>query len=888
MRTYLICLLWLASASAEDAPRWQWEAEQLNAVGAEPETRFAAEASGGAYVLLTKGDKQNPAQKASRLSATFSAKPGNYILRVRALAVNRGSDSFFYWVDDSAAHSISAPPESRWSWQHRPFLLAVGGEHTIHVAAREPIRIDAIEIQQTGARRTQIRQSQPFVPEPNKLWPITVNPPTFRWLGDWRAPYTIQLSCTADFRQPTTFQDVHQTFFRPRQPLEPGTWYWRYRQGAKKWSAPTEFVVPKDAAKWPIPSWETLLARLPASHPRLWMRPEDVPSLKSKLQGLLKQPFAAWCKAAQRNVGKKLALENPPKAERTSDHRARTILQVSSKMAAIHMMRPAGELAFLAMMTGRDDFAQEAKRRALIAARLDPKGYTSHGVSDFANGSVVANLGRVYDYLYDKLSAEERTLIRKAILARIGHYMPSLEQRLYSAHGWQYVIQDLTAGALAVYDEDAGARDWLAWSMKMFVSLYPWWGGADGGSAECVSYYTGTDMLTSLATDSFWRAAAGLDFAKNNPWYKADAWFPIYGHPISGPRSEFGDHGVGARPPSVHQAFASLRMADLYNNGYAASYADAILASAPAGSLDRVAFKGLTGVLAALWMPFGNVERKPLSELPAGRAFYDVGFVYLHSNIASRTDNVFFELRSSPYGSFGHAHADQNSFNVQAYGEPLIVDSGYYTSYGDKHHYGWTVTTQAHNTILVDGKGQPTRNLDAWGRIAKFDQTADWAYIQGDATAAYRDPELRRFLRNVLWRRGERVQTYVIYDDIEAKDGQPHRYDWLLHAGQEMQIDEHAQVVTVFNSKAAGRVTFLSPQDLAFTKSHHFNPPPEKWRPDRQNANYPDQWHLKITPKTERPAEKFVVVIQVCRRGHLTELPAVPQVEIIDGRPQLK
>ncbi len=63
----------------------------------------------------------------------------------------------------------------------------------------------------------------------------------------------------------------------------------------------------------------------------------------------------------------------------------------------------------------------------------------------------------------------------------------------------------------------------------------------------------------------------------------------------------------------------------------------------------------------------------------------------------------FVEFKCSPYGSHGHNHADQNTFNVSAFDEPLFIDTGYYHSYGDPHHNGWTRQTKAHNGVLVDG-----------------------------------------------------------------------------------------------------------------------------------------------------------------------------------------
>ena len=673
-------LLWLAvGAVARPAAKpetLRWEAEQLSPVGAKAETQYQPGASGGRYVFLAKGHMKDGKASAARFVARFSAGSGQAKLRVRALALNRGTDSFWWWIDGDRPRNRGVKATREWVWASVGTFLRYDGAHTLTIAAREPIRIDAVELVLGGPLAMQLRQTTPAMPEPNELRPVDINPPTFRWMGDWSRPYALQLARDRDFAHATTFESIHETFLRPREPLEPGRWFWRYRAGQDPWSRPVPFVVPDDAAKWPILAWDEYMAHLPKTHPRLWMRPEDLPALEAKARGPLQRHIAAWCKRGERNLGKPLPLEQDQQAQRHTDYQARTVQRVASKMAALRMMNPAGELAFLAMVTGRQDLADEATRRAMVAARLDPKAFTSHGVSDFANGSIVTNLARVYDYLHDRLSEDQRAAIRKAILARCFHYKPKLEQRLFSAHGWQHVVQDLTSGALAIYDEDERARQWLEWSLKMFVSLYPWWGGAEGGSAECVSYYLGTNMLTSLSSATFWKAAVGVDLAQGNPWYRANAWLPVYGHPLSGPMSQFGDHGAGYNRPSWKTAFAALRMADLHGNGHAAAYADAASGRLGAAAIAR-AFRGSNGILATLWMPFREAKREPLADLPPGRAFRDVGLVFLHSGLGDPTGNVMLEFRSSPYGSFNHAHADQNSFNIHAFGLPLIVDSGH-------------------------------------------------------------------------------------------------------------------------------------------------------------------------------------------------------------------
>ena len=748
-----------------------------------------------------------------------------------------------------------------------------------------------------------IRQSIPYRPEPNELTAIDVNPPTFRWPGDWSKPYTVQMKREGQsWGQAVEVKGIKETFLRPLKPLEAGKWEWRVRREGGEWMGPSSFATSADTAQFPIPEWEEIYARFSRKHPRIMVSLEDIPALRAKAEGPMKDFIAKWSTRLGSKVEAELSLAQDKERKDAGGHHEKTIQRVASKKDAGALMGAAGDMAFLAMVLGRDDLKQEAIRRAMAATALDPKGYTSHQVSDFANGAIVKNAGKVYDYLYGQLSPEQRKAIREMIHARLFQYKPNLEQRPYSAHGWQHIMGDLAMGAMAIWDEDPQAFEWLKWNVKMFVAFYPWYGGADGGSAEGASYYGGTNLTTSLEFRELWRRVAGIDLAAK-PWFRANPYFLIYSHAPGQPLSQFADHPASLAPPSQTKAIAAALMADWYDNPYAAGYAREALAGSEKneGKADKgegskskkdggaagkeSGDKGKAadlqdvnwGNLSETFLiegPLGKVKPRPLSELPHGHVFRDVGVAYIHSAIDEPQRNVLFEFRSSPYAGFNHAHADQNSFNITAFGEYLIVDSGYYTSFGDEHHSGWTVQTKAHNTILVDGHGQPSRNTDAYGRIVGFEQGGDWAWVAGEAGTAYREPALGHFRRQAVWIKGEEVQTYVIFDSIAAKDGKPHQYGWLLHTEVKPAIEAEAQRCVVPGAKGQARVSWLAPKGLAVSLTDKFDPPAVNWRLDKQKYNYKNQWHLTAAPKENTAAHVFVAVIQVTKTGAKVDLPA--------------
>ncbi|MGD9496695.1 MAG: heparinase II/III family protein, partial [Armatimonadota bacterium] len=143
--------------------------------------------------------------------------------------------------------------------------------------------------------------------------------------------------------------------------------------------------------------------------------------------------------------------------------------------------------------------------------------------------------------------------------------------------------------------------------------------------------------------------------------------------------------------------------------------------------------------------------------------------VFMHSAIDRPDENIFFEFKSSPYGSHGHSYDDQNCFNLAAFNEPIFIRSGYYLCFGDPHHAGWTMQTKAHNGVLVDGTGQPNSDITAHGELLRFDRGTEYAFTAGEAKWAYREVTLDRFVRNCLWLK---PNLFFIYDQLRAPE--PH------------------------------------------------------------------------------------------------------------------
>ena len=82
-----------------------------------------------------------------------------------------------------------------------------------------------------------------------------------------------------------------------------------------------------------------------------------------------------------------------------------------------------------------------------------------------------------------------------------------------------------------------------------------------------------------------------------------------------------------------------------------------------------------------------------------------LGMVFFNTFLPDARENVAVAFRSGKFFA-GHQHNDLNTFNINAYGDKLAIDGGYYDWFGSKHHKAYTIQSVAHNTILFNGKGQ--------------------------------------------------------------------------------------------------------------------------------------------------------------------------------------
>ncbi|MFH1860543.1 MAG: alginate lyase family protein [bacterium] len=122
------------------------------------------------------------------------------------------------------------------------------------------------------------------------------------------------------------------------------------------------------------------------------------------------------------------------------------------------------------------------------------------------------------------------------------------------------------------------------------------------------------------------------------------------------------------------------------------------------------------------------------------RAFEKSGYYIMRSDWSKDSNYLCFDCGEIASGLFkdstpsaAHGHADLLSFELSAFGHPMIIDPGFYTYNGDERLHYYFRQTRAHNTITIDGQSQakeagkmswsnvPEYKLEKWITNKEFD-----------------------------------------------------------------------------------------------------------------------------------------------------------------------
>jgi len=385
---------------------------------------------------------------------------------------------------------------------------------------------------------------------------------------------------------------------------------------------------------------------------------------------------------------------------------------------------------------------------------------------------------------------------------------PSKINNLYTfidrSHQWR--VKQFCLGALAIYEDSQFARSLLAHIIPLYVNSLPF-SYEDGTYNNGPYYYNGHGPLDPDLSDVLAYATNGKIDVRGTAGYQNRAYYLTYQWPVGGFMTFYGDQSrQTSKQANYYNVFLQHNIMNenlsdekrginawmLYKNGYTTNN-----------------YVHTDAMLSAL-RHTEEVETVVPTMLPKAKFFKDDGITAMFSDVADDNKNALV-FRSSPKGSEGHMHPDQNSFIIQALGENLLIDSDYYDSMKSAFDIAWNRNTFAHNTVTYDvGEGQPHSQKSAKGKTTEFLNHSDFDLVTGDATMAY-NKGIGKFVRDIIYIRPD---TYIIVDDLKAAEGVTSEFEWWIHTMGNMKLYDSKKGVHITKNEASVDIKVAYPENV--------------------------------------------------------------------------
>ncbi|CAG4882946.1 protein of unknown function [Georgfuchsia toluolica] len=508
--------------------------------------------------------------------------------------------------------------------------------------------------------------------------------------------------------------------------------------------------------------------------------------------------------------------------------------------------------ALAAMMacvySNQDTYCNEAIRRVTNLASWDPSGPTAYSNSGMGEAAryLTWTVAFGYDWLYPRLTSTQRSRIRNTLVTRIGAMyndvigtrsrLATYPRDLYGNQtlGITAVVSTLVAGDLKQ------ASTWVTNSLPLALNAISPWGGDQGGSAGSTAQGN-RDNGELLPLWNALKYATGINVTQK-AWVRNWGRFFTYFTPpgMAGGTTVFGD-GFEKNDTELQARF-----------GKAYTY----FAPTPLGRWHMSLLSGedQTRIEYLMAPPADFSGPQPF---PAGtpNSLYvgSLGEVAMHSDLSNTArTSVYFKSSRPPYGAFSHSHADQNSFVINAGGQRLAIESGYYDGYKTTHWMNWYHPTRSSNAITYDGGlGQlfyEANRTQGYGKITGFSSSAAYDIVSGDATSAY-GGALTLARRSLLYLRPNLI---LVYDNVASATNR--QWEWNIHSINQM-TSASDKTATIQNNGQSLCVTMLGGPAMHFTQTNQFTANPTgTWAP---------QWHGKFYSTTRLPAAEFVALMNV-------------------------
>lgn len=679
---------------------------------------------------------------------------------------------------------------------------------------------------------------------------VDQTPPQFSWPDQGDTRYLVELR---DHQGKVVSHQTDRNWLLMDAALPAGIYQWRVVMPDRRDKAAGEwrqFTVPDGATPFPVPLMNDLAKKVTSkSRPRAYPTGEEKERYLQALASDRKASWDAFLVNARQQLGAPHVDAPDSLAIRFVNQKDYSTKLGDNKKNAGYEINRMLDSALVWKVTGERSFLIDARETLLLMARWDPDGPTGINHHQLA-GRTLWSMALGLDWLYSELSPTERKEIVGVLASRMEALINEfdiwprrkLDKAPLNSHGW-VALGEAAAAASLLLGEHPRARVWFDATVRPFAFLYSPWGGMDGGMGNGTAYGTWDSLSLTIPMDVL-RLSTGVDLFRKG-WSQNLGRFLTYFAPPGTRRGIFGDGaeksyllGDIGNLANAHASRSTDPLLRWYAKQVPARRANDFIQVFPAASLTK--------------------SLVDIGEIPTAAHFPTIGWTAMHSSLKNR-EKISIYFKSSSFGSFNHSHADQNSFALSAFGQPLLIDSGYYDFYGSKHHDGWYRQTQAHNAITYDGgKGQILQRTSskesASGKIVAFATSESIDYVIGDSTQAY-GGALQKAFRTVVFLK---PSTVVVYDVLSSTT--PRRWEWNLHAlAKFKQINQHEVFLQSGDEKLC--ITMSASSPVGFEQTDQFAVAPDF----KKAADVIDekQWHGQFFSSQPSKEVAFIAVLNV-------------------------
>lgn len=692
------------------------------------------------------------------------------------------------------------------------------------------------------------------------------NPPDFSWPKVNGASGYELIVCRDEQMQDVAYENrnVERNYYNFPVSFEPGIYYWsvRYKMDGKlsEWTAPSRFIITPDAVEFTVDDLDTMLSKIPSTHPRLMVNQNTLAQFRELAKGSGATVYQAYRQQVDND------LKNPLPEEPTE--------VVSLRSACMGYMYLLQRLGLVWLIEGDAKVGKFGVEALMKLSDWDPNGVASYVNQDQAFRDVIRGLTYGYDFLYDLLTAEQRKKVLNALQVRIitlEHPTEGLtdaaykmEENPFMSHGFTAVHYLMEAG-FAAYGEIPEAETFLRKYLPMYINLLPPWGNEDGGWSQGTSY-AGVSLYEE-ADIPYFLYMNGMTNMFHKAFMRNMYRYPLYNLGIS-TGALWGDGSTGKTDGNWSLGLNLMKQTQ--QSGYISWL------------MEKFGSSLMTYFSSYYLSMFPTPESKAPIDLPRSAYFKDIGWVSMHSDLTDINGRTSLFFKSSPYGSYNHSHNDQNGFTVSAYGESLAINSGYYDAMWSDFYMNYYKKTYAHNTITMDGgAGQGANVKAANGRIVNYLTHPNFDLASGDATPAYnyytdslgrahQETKAEKMKRHIIY---VRPDSFIVIDDLKRSNGEKSSFEWWLNASDNISLYRSKTGARITKGKAALDVKVQYPQNIRASYTDVFSGPDlASLTPSGSYAS--EKVHKKVWFSTQ-PVEQTKIITTMATHKTDEEAPYV-------------